>query len=354
MLGIRVWDKGKMIYPKKFSVILDYAKSETSIKIQDKKNYGIITTKPMYLTPGMAINGEIYELDILADSNGNVGVVRFSEKNGSYYVNMNNKNVQIKRDMYDYEIIGNAYENKDHIKVFTKNHNQVSVGSDKLNLNGKNEEKNNNTDEDKDLKNKLTTKEEKTTDKVDKKEKAIEKQEEEHVSLNAKAEEKGKGTDLGKENSVEKEKNTVINSSLELPVVDIYSYASQNSVASYIMKSKDIERTDVKTFKTDRLLSEIEMIILAISALKSKCKINIHATNKLILAPFERGWIDTWAKNEWKKANGEKVKNKDYWERLYKALNQHEYDISYIEPGSSIVEVLRCIDMCKEGVKNDK
>lgn len=290
MLGIRIWDNGKMIYPKKFSVIIDYVRNVSSIKIQDKENFGLITEKPMYLTPGFAINGEIYELDIIADNTGDYGVVKFSESIGCYFANINGQDIPIKKDMYDYEIVGNVYEDIDYINNFKQKSVQIS--------NESNKEKSDNS---KNIV--LDKKQEKVQTKPAKK---------------------------------------------EYPKVSIYTYVSAKNTAAYIMKSGDIERTITKQFGKERLFSEIECLLSALKDLKSKCDINVYTTSKLLIAPFEREWIGVWASNEWKKSNGEEVKNKDYWKRLYDEISKHEYKISYIEPGASIVELLRCQDMCKE------
>lgn len=316
MFGIRIWDGEKMIYPTKFSVITDYTQSLTSFKIQSGISKGTISEKPMFLTVGQAVNGAIYELDIVVNKDHNVGVVRFSDSEGRYFVNINNENIPITRNMYDYEIIGNIYENKDHVKVFTKNDDAIPENGNQE----KEQHKNSNKTEEKDA----------------------EKQE--------KASRKDKSTTTEK---------------IEKPVnVEIYSYAKQNkekkeSCAVYIMKAKDLEKVDHQIFKIERTFAEIEMLIRALKALKKKCVIDIYTTNKLIVAPFEQGWIYDWFKNDWKKANGQEVKNKKYWENLYREISRHEHTIHYREPGSSIVELLRCEDICntKEGdagKSNDK
>lgn len=293
MLGIRIWDNGKMIYPKRFSVIIDYVRSVSSIKIQDRENFGLITEKPMYLTPGFAINGEIYELDIIADNAGDYGVVKFSESMGCYFARINGKDIPIKKDMYDYEIVGNVYEDVDYINHSKQKSVQISNESNKENS------------------------------------EVSERKKDELVST--------------------KQKNIQTKpAKKEYPKVSIYTYVSAKNTAAYIMKSGDIERTITKQFGKERLFSEIECLLSALRDLKSKCDLNVYTTSKLLIAPFEREWIGVWASNGWRKSNGEEVKNQDYWKKLYDEISKHEYKISYIEPGASIVELLRCQDMCKE------
>ena len=69
-----------------------------------------------------------------------------------------------------------------------------------------------------------------------------------------------------------------------------------------------------------------------------------------LIVPFIKGWITRWRANNWKKESNEEVKNKDLWEQLYDLYSEQNVEWEFIKPGSSIVEILRCIDLSKEAL----
>lgn len=83
-MGIRIWDQGRMVYPVKFSVYLDLEKNISSIKtlIEGKKYQ---TFNYMMLTTGIAINGYVYEKDIIMidGEEDKVGIVEFDKMAGA-------------------------------------------------------------------------------------------------------------------------------------------------------------------------------------------------------------------------------------------------------------------------------
>lgn len=332
---LRIWDeKNKiMVYPNKFSVIVNYKNAELSIKVQDKKHSGLTSTKPMLLTCGKAINGDIYDLDILADKNGNTAIVRFSENKGAYFIHINNKDIIISKNMYDYEIIGNAYETENYDKLFKKNNNEIK---DK--------------EEEKDILDKDIIEENKENfkNKNIKNDDLLKNSDKETTNNDKKLENESKKDKKNNKKSLNLEK------SIDYPEISIYAFAKEvgdNSFISYIMKSKNLEKFESKSVNLKRMPAEIKAITDALSNLKMKCNVNIYTSNNFLMMPFDKKWIDTWAQNNWKKQNGEDVKNKEIWINLYDELKKHEYKMNYVIPGSSIVEMLRCNDLVEEKVK---
>lgn len=116
-LGVRLWTGKDMVYPSRFSVLIDFDTKVSSMRTYidntriDSKTY-------MMLTPGMAINGEIYEGDAICDCNDDnlVGIVEFNSDLGAFVAFINDKPIYISANMNKYEIIGNIYEDWEDIK----------------------------------------------------------------------------------------------------------------------------------------------------------------------------------------------------------------------------------------------
>lgn len=48
--------------------------------------------------------------------------------------------------------------------------------------------------------------------------------------------------------------------------------------------------------------------------------INIYTDNEYLYNTLSKGWLDKWATNDWKKSNGETIKSKDLWSKIYYIL----------------------------------
>ena len=112
-MGIRIWDQGRMVYPVKFSVYLDLEKNISSIKtlIEGKKYQ---TFNYMMLTTGIAINGYVYEKDIIMidGEEDKVGIVEFDKMAGAFVVKIKDQVYIVNEAMEFCEILGNVYEDK--------------------------------------------------------------------------------------------------------------------------------------------------------------------------------------------------------------------------------------------------
>ncbi len=74
---------------------------------------------------------------------------------------------------------------------------------------------------------------------------------------------------------------------------------------------------------------ELTAIIQALHALKKPCRVSIHSDSALIVNAFTRGWVKSWLRRGWKKADKTPVKNRDLWEQLLKTMEPH--DVKWIK-----------------------
>lgn len=75
---------------------------------------------------------------------------------------------------------------------------------------------------------------------------------------------------------------------------------------------------------------ELMGVIIGLEALKEPCSVTITTDSKYVTDSFNKGWIDSWQKNNWKKSNGKKVLNQDLWQRLLDAAKIHKIKFEHI------------------------
>lgn len=70
---------------------------------------------------------------------------------------------------------------------------------------------------------------------------------------------------------------------------------------------------------------EIFAVIAGLRELKVECDVTIYSDSAYVVNAFQNGWIDNWARNRWKTAAGDEVKNQDLWRLLLIELEKHQY-----------------------------
>ncbi|MGD8427954.1 MAG: ribonuclease HI [Balneolaceae bacterium] len=71
---------------------------------------------------------------------------------------------------------------------------------------------------------------------------------------------------------------------------------------------------------------EMRAVIEALRAINQPCHVKIHSDSALIVNSFKQGWIDSWLKRNWKKANKKPVENQDLWKEMLTAMQPHEVE----------------------------
>lgn len=69
---------------------------------------------------------------------------------------------------------------------------------------------------------------------------------------------------------------------------------------------------------------EMMAVIKGLEMLKEPCEVEVYSDSAYVVNSIEKGWIYSWKKNGWKKADKKPVKNIDLWERLLKQLDTHK------------------------------
>lgn len=69
---------------------------------------------------------------------------------------------------------------------------------------------------------------------------------------------------------------------------------------------------------------EMLAVIRGLEMLKEPCSVSVYSDSAYVVNSIEKGWIYSWKKNGWRKADKKEVKNVDLWERLLKQMEIHD------------------------------
>ncbi|MGI6151626.1 MAG: ribonuclease HI [Christensenellales bacterium] len=68
---------------------------------------------------------------------------------------------------------------------------------------------------------------------------------------------------------------------------------------------------------------ELTAAIKALQALNRPCEVELYTDSAYLSNAFLNGWIDSWMKNGWKKADRKPVENADLWRELARLSKIH-------------------------------
>lgn len=76
---------------------------------------------------------------------------------------------------------------------------------------------------------------------------------------------------------------------------------------------------------------ELMAAIVAMEALREPCEITLTSDSKYLTDAINKGWLSSWKKNGWKKADKSKVLNVELWERIDKLLEIHTVTFVWVK-----------------------
>ena len=90
---------------------------------------------------------------------------------------------------------------------------------------------------------------------------------------------------------------------------------------------------------------ELTAVIMALKALKEPCEVDLYSDSKYVVEAIEKGWVISWRKRGWKKADNKPALNPDLWEELLDLLDIHEVNFVWIKGHNEHPENERCDKM---------
>lgn len=96
---------------------------------------------------------------------------------------------------------------------------------------------------------------------------------------------------------------------------------------------------------------ELTAVIEGLAKLKEPCKVRLVTDSKYVADAVTKGWVFSWQKNGWRKADKKPALNVDLWERLLELLKIHEVTIDWVKGHNGHPENERCDKMAVEFYK---
>lgn len=321
-LAIRLWHEGEMIYPLLFSVKYDVKEKKSSIrtfiKTGEKTGRPVDFSNYMIKTPWTAVNGQVFEQDILLtrDAGGeHVGMVWFDELKGQFFLWTKDGNLPL-CDIY-MEIIGNIYEDREMAAELMI---PKEFMPEELPVKSKNDKK---TEPE-------STKEPQKAEAVQEKpqkqnEKEPKKEEPKKTAAStnpvlsispAKEREETKAPKKLTSNIME---SILINRGEKTAIeVVLTTEQKENIYSTHILYQRNDKKEEMVTEREcDDVKKQHLMAALAVlKKITGKFDVTVSCNIPFIITPFENGWIKKWKDNDWKKDNGTPVQYSNLWQEL--------------------------------------
>lgn len=90
---------------------------------------------------------------------------------------------------------------------------------------------------------------------------------------------------------------------------------------------------------------ELLAVIAALEKLNQSCVVELYSDSKYVIDSLTKGWLDSWIKNGWRKADKKPVLNVDLWERLLPLLSKHEVHYHWVKGHAENEKNNRCDQM---------
>lgn len=87
---------------------------------------------------------------------------------------------------------------------------------------------------------------------------------------------------------------------------------------------------------------ELMGAIVALEALKARCKVTLHSDSQYVVNAVEKGWAQKWRRNGWRKPDKQMAMNPDLWERLLDLCSRHDVRFVWVRGHNGNVENERC------------
>lgn len=76
---------------------------------------------------------------------------------------------------------------------------------------------------------------------------------------------------------------------------------------------------------------ELTAVIEALKALNEPCNVKLTTDSKYVCDSINKGWVYSWKKNNWRKADKKPALNVDLWEELLPLLEKHSVTFNWVK-----------------------
>ena len=75
---------------------------------------------------------------------------------------------------------------------------------------------------------------------------------------------------------------------------------------------------------------ELMGAICALEALKEPCEVTLTSDSKYLTDAINKGWLESWKKNGWRKADKSAVLNVELWQKIDQLISIHKVDFVWV------------------------
>jgi ribonuclease HI len=75
---------------------------------------------------------------------------------------------------------------------------------------------------------------------------------------------------------------------------------------------------------------ELMGVIVGLETLKEPCDVTVTTDSKYVTDAFNKGWLVSWQKKNWRKSDGKPVLNKELRQRLLNAAERHQVKFVHV------------------------
>ena len=90
---------------------------------------------------------------------------------------------------------------------------------------------------------------------------------------------------------------------------------------------------------------ELTAVIRGLQALKEPCQVRLTSDSKYVIDAIKQGWVYSWQRNGWRKADKKPALNVDLWETLLPLLETHQVELVWVKGHQGHPENERCDKM---------
>lgn len=76
---------------------------------------------------------------------------------------------------------------------------------------------------------------------------------------------------------------------------------------------------------------ELTAVIEGLKALKESCEVTLYSDSRYIIDSLQLGWVNSWRKRNWRKADGKKALNDDLWKILVEEYEKHVVTLVWVK-----------------------
>ena len=119
------------------------------------------------------------------------------------------------------------------------------------------------------------------------------------------------------------------------------------AILMYGAKKKEISGGEVST-TNNRM--ELTAVIEGLKQLKYPCAVEVYSDSAYTVNAFQEGWVSSWEKGGWRKADKKPVLNADLWQELLALVRTHQVTFDKVKGHADNPLNNRCDELARAAI----